>query len=114
MLRVYKIVDAAAWSRACACGVFHGAEIDLKDGYVHFSTESQVEATARLHFADQTGLLLVAFSADDLGDELKWEASRGGDLFPHLYGTLDPALALWAKPLPWNSKHHDFPQGWKA
>jgi uncharacterized protein (DUF952 family) len=114
MLRVYKIVSEALWSQAMAAGVFKGAEIDLKDGYIHLSSESQVEETARLHFAGQENLLLVAFNADVFGESLKWEASRGGALFPHVYGTLDPAAADWAKPLTWNGKAHDFPEGWSS
>jgi uncharacterized protein (DUF952 family) len=114
MQRVYKIVEEGAWRKACASGVFHGAAIDLADGYIHLSSESQVETTARLHFSGQTDLVLVAFEVSDFGDLLKWEASRGGDLFPHFYGPLDPFLALWAKPLPWKGQSHDFPEGWRS
>ena len=88
---IYKIVRRPAWENAEAQGVFAGAEIDLIDGFIHFSTADQVAETANKHFAGQSDLLLVAVDAADLGDELKWEPSRGGDLFPHLYGHLDVA-----------------------
>ena len=94
MSRVYKIVARAAWDEAVAEGRFDGAAIDLKDGYIHLSTAAQAEDTARLHFHGQAGLVLVALPVETLGGALKWEPSRGGQLFPHLYGPLDPALAL--------------------
>lgn len=114
MRLIYKIIDAAAWTTAVAAGRFAGAEIDLADGFIHFSDVTQVEETARRHFAGQSNLVLVAFDANRFGPELKWEASRGGALFPHLHGVLDPALALWVKPLPWNGTAHAFPAGWQA
>jgi uncharacterized protein (DUF952 family) len=97
--RVYKILDAAAWNEASQAGRFHGAAIDLTDGYIHLSSADQARETARRHFAGQAGLVLVAFDSADLGAALRWEPSRGGDLFPHLYGPLDPALALEVRPL---------------
>jgi uncharacterized protein (DUF952 family) len=103
MSRLYKIVDASAWEAAITAGTFVGAEIDLKDGYIHLSTAAQAAETARLHFAGREGLLLIAIEAQDLGDALKWEPSRGGDLFPHLYGALSPALAVETRPLALNS-----------
>jgi uncharacterized protein (DUF952 family) len=111
---IFKIISKSAWEQAMANAVFHGAAIDLHDGYIHFSTAAQVEETAQRHFAGQTDLLLVAFDASEFGDSLKWEASRGGALFPHLYGTLDPKTALWAKPLLWTGTTHLFPEGWSA
>ncbi len=93
MSLIYKIVSHAAWDAAVANGRFDGAAIDLKDGYIHFSTAAQARQTAALHFHGQAGLVLVAFDTDDLGAGLRWEPSRGGQLFPHLYGPLDPALA---------------------
>jgi phosphohistidine phosphatase len=92
--RVYKIASREAWDAATAQGRFDGAPIDLKDGYIHLSTGAQAQETARLHFHGQSGLVLAAFDAEALGPGLKWEPSRGGQLFPHLYGPLDPALAL--------------------
>ncbi len=114
MNRVYKIIDAGIWEQACVAGVFNGAAIDLSDGYIHLSDASQVETTAQLYFAEKQNLLLVAFDPAGFGESLKWEASRGGALFPHVYGTLDTATALWAKLLPWNGERHDFPEGWKT
>lgn len=100
MALVFKIVDSAAWRSAEAAGAFAGAPVDLKDGYVHLSARHQLRETAARHFRNREDLLLVAFEADDLGKELKWEPSRGGDLFPHLYGPLPTAAALWTRPLP--------------
>ena len=94
MSRVYKIGSRAAWNEAVAKGAFTGAAIDLKDGYIHLSTGPQAQDTARLHFKDQDGLVVAAFEDAVLGGALKWEASRGGQLFPHYYGVLDPALAV--------------------
>jgi uncharacterized protein (DUF952 family) len=98
--RVYKILSRAAWDEAVAAGRFDGAAIDLKDGYIHLSTGAQAQDTARLHFKGQAELVLAAFRVDDLGAALKWEPSRGGQLFPHLYGSLDPALALQVSDIP--------------
>jgi uncharacterized protein (DUF952 family) len=111
---VFKIVTAEAWRTAKAEGRFAGAAIDLADGYIHLSTADQVEETARRHFSAVADLLLVAFDAEALGAALVFEPSRGGALFPHLYGVLDPSLALWAKPLPWIDGAHRFPEGWQA
>jgi uncharacterized protein (DUF952 family) len=107
---IYKIVADVAWQEALAAGVFRGAAIDLADGYVHLSDASQVRETAARHFAAQPGLVLVAFDADGLGPDLRWEVSRGGALFPHLHAPLDPQLALWVKPLPWVGDAHQFPE----
>ena len=85
---VYKICDQDAWRKAVAMGVFTGAPVDVADGFIHFSAAHQVRETAAKHFAGQEGLVLVAVDATVLGDALKWEPSRGGDLFPHLYGDL--------------------------
>jgi uncharacterized protein (DUF952 family) len=112
MTMIFKIVSKAMWDDAIASGVFNGAAIDRADGYIHFSDQTQVVETAQKHFAGQDDLLLVAFDAALFGDALKWEASRGGALFPHLYGKLDPNLALWAKPLPWSGSEHEFPADW--
>jgi len=90
---IYKICSSAEWQAACADGYFKGAAIDLQDGYIHFSTASQVKETARLHFAGQKNLVLVGVDVKNLGINLKWEASRGGDLFPHLFAALDVTAA---------------------
>ena len=106
---LYKIIDAAAWAEAEAIGAFKGAAIDLKDGYIHLSIANQVRETARLHFSGVPNLLLVAFDEDVVANHLKWEASRGGQVFPHVYGVIDPKRVLWVKPLPWDGAAHLFP-----
>lgn len=97
---IYKIVPAPLWRSAVAAGRFDGAPVDLADGYIHFSTAAQVRETAAKHFKGQDDLLLVAIDADRLGDALRYEVSRGGALFPHLYAPLDTSVAEWAVPLP--------------
>ena len=110
MKTIYKIVPRELWQTARQAGVFRGAAIDLKDGYIHFSTGSQAVETARLHFAGQADLLLVAVDATAFGDALKWEPSRGGDLFPHLFADLPLDAVLWEKPLPLGADGaHAFP-----
>lgn len=107
---IYKICPAAMWREAEAKGVFAGAPIDVADGFIHFSTASQARETAAKHFAGQEGLVLVALDAGRLGPALKYEVSRGGALFPHLYAPLDPSAALWVKPLPLGAdRTHLFP-----
>jgi uncharacterized protein (DUF952 family) len=98
--RVYKIVTRQAWQAAEATGAFDGAAIDVKDGYIHLSTAAQAVDTARLHFQGQTDLILVGFGAEALGSKLIWEPSRGGQMFPHLYGTLPTALSVTIDDLP--------------
>lgn len=97
---IYKICPQALWREAEARGRFDGAGIDLKDGYIHFSSAEQAKETAARHFAGQDGLLLVAVDCAALGDALKWEVSRGGALFPHLYAPLDLGAVRWVRPLP--------------
>ncbi|MGH6983667.1 MAG: DUF952 domain-containing protein [Stellaceae bacterium] len=97
---VYKIVPADLWRAAERDGIFRGAPVDIGDGYIHLSTAAQVRETAARHFSGQADLLLVAYDGAGLGPALKWEPSRGGALFPHLYGTLDPRAARWVKNLP--------------
>ena len=89
MRRIYKICPAAAWREAERQGVYRGSADDARDGFIHFSTSSQVAETARKYFLGQTGLLLIAVDADALGTALRWEPSRNNELFPHLYGELD-------------------------
>ncbi|MBX9711594.1 MAG: DUF952 domain-containing protein [Xanthobacteraceae bacterium] len=93
MTLIYKICPAPAWREAERRGSFAGSTDDERDGFIHFSTAAQVEGTLARHFAGQADLFVVAVEADTLGDALKWEPSRGGDLFPHLYGDLDPHAA---------------------
>lgn len=94
MSRIYKILPNAEWIAAQAAGVFTGSAVDLADGYIHFSTGPQAAETARRHFAGKADLVVLAIEADDLGEALVWEPSRGGDLFPHLYGHLPVAKVL--------------------
>ena len=110
---LYKIIDAAAWGEAVAGGRFSGAAIDLRDGYIHLSTSVQAKETARLHFAGVSNLLLVAIDEHTLAQDLKWEPSRGGQLFPHVYGVIDPSQILWTKALPWDGAVHVFPSEFK-
>jgi uncharacterized protein (DUF952 family) len=105
---IYKICDAAAWQAAERTGEFLGASVDLADGYIHFSAADQVAETAARYFAGQRDLVLVA--VDALGADLKWEPSRGGALFPHLYGPLPLSVVRWTKPLPLDPDgRHVFP-----
>jgi uncharacterized protein (DUF952 family) len=97
---IYKICGQAAWREAQSDGAFAGSEADARDGFIHFSTAAQVAETAAKHFANETDLLLVAVDADALGPSLKWEPSRGGALFPHLYAPLPLAAVRWTRPLP--------------
>jgi uncharacterized protein (DUF952 family) len=97
---IYKICDGGAWAQAERDGAFHGAAVDLADGYIHFSTAAQVAETAAKHFAGQRGLILAAIDAEALAEKLKWEPARDGALFPHLYGSLPMSAVRWAKPLP--------------
>lgn len=112
MALIYKICPRALWREAEAAGVFAGAPIDRRDGFIHFSTAAQAAETASRHFAGQDDLLLVAVAADALGDGLRYEPSRGGDLFPHLYGplSLDAVRSVNALPLGADGRHV-FPAG---
>ncbi len=107
MLRLYKIVPAALWRQAEKEGVFHGSEHDRRDGFIHFSTAEQTAETAAKHFAGQDDLLLVTVEGALLGDALKWEPSRGGALFPHLYSALamTSVIGVVAIPLGAGGKH---------
>lgn len=109
---IFKIAPRSLWIQAQAQGRFDGAPVDLADGFIHFSTAAQMRETAAKHFAGQQDLLLIAVDPAALGDALKWEVSRGGALFPHLYAPLFPDAVLWAKPLPLGQDGaHVFPEG---
>ena len=97
---VFKIAPAALWRAAETKGRFDGAPVDVADGYIHFSTAAQVRETAKKHFRGQDDLLLVAVDAGALGPALRWEPSRGGALFPHLYEPLRLDAVRWVRPLP--------------
>ena len=107
---IYKICPLSIWRAAEYQGSFPGAEIDHRDGYIHFSTEGQLRETAARHFASKDGLALVAVDESVLGPALKWEPARDGALFPHLYGNLPLNAVLWMKPLPLGADgQHVFP-----
>ncbi len=107
---IYKICPQDLWREAEARGRFDGAPVDIADGFIHFSTADQVRETAAKHFAGQSGLLLIAIDEARLPASLKYETSRGGALFPHLYGPLDLAAVIWARPLPLGADGlHEFP-----
>ena len=97
---IYKICPKELWRAAVSVGQFDGAPVDLADGYIHFSTSTQMRETAARHFEGQTDLLLIAVDVGALGDDLRWEPSRGGDLFPHLYASLPLSAVHKIMPLP--------------
>jgi uncharacterized protein (DUF952 family) len=97
---IYKICERAAWCAAEVVGAYDGSDVDRRDGFIHFSTAAQAAETAAKHFAGQRDLMLVAVDGDALGPALKWERSRGNDLFPHLYAALPLSAVRWARPLP--------------
>ena len=97
---IYKICPAAAWAAACATGIYDGSSDDLRDGFIHFSTISQLRGTLDKHFSGQRDLLLITIDPGKLGEALKWEPSRGGQLFPHLYGSLSVANAVQTQSIP--------------
>ncbi len=107
---IYKICPESLWNEAEKAHSFTGMPIDLQDGYLHFSTAEQVRETADRHFSGQTNLLLIAIDAEKLGPALRYEPSRGGGLFPHLYAPLALSAVLWVKPLPLGPDgRHAFP-----
>jgi len=108
---IYKIFRRSEWDAFVAAGRTDGAPIDLSDGYIHISTSAQVAETAAKHFAGQSDLVLVALDSVALGDAVKWEPSRGGALFPHLYRALVTADVIWDKSLPLGAAGHIFPEG---
>ncbi|WP_050518341.1 DUF952 domain-containing protein [Pseudorhodobacter antarcticus] len=108
---IFKIFRRSEWNQLQQAGQTTGAPIDVADGYVHFSTAAQVAKTAALYFADQSDLVLVAVEADHLGSDLRWEASRDGALFPHLYRMLRMSDVAWDKALPLGATGHIFPEG---
>ena len=96
---IFKIMTPEQQAELTRDGVFQGAPVDLADGFIHFSAADQVEGTLTKHFAGRDDLILLAVEADGLGDALKWEVSRGGALFPHLYRALRAEDVVWQKPI---------------
>jgi len=108
---LYKIMSRQEWETAQAKGIYEGSEVDRRDGFIHLSAAHQVRATAQKHFSGRAGLLLVSVAEEALSPNLKWEVSRGGDLFPHIYGTLPLSAISDVVPLPLMNGVHQFPQG---
>jgi uncharacterized protein (DUF952 family) len=108
---IYKIFRRPEWDAFRTAGQTLGAPVDLTDGFIHFSTGAQVAETAAKYFATESDLVLVAFDPARLGADLRWEPSRGGALFPHLYRALDLAEVVWDKSLPLGATGHIFPNG---
>jgi uncharacterized protein (DUF952 family) len=96
---VYKIAKSADWHQATSSGRFAGSADDIRDGFIHLSAEHQLRGTLEKHFSGESDLVLIAIEAETLGPSLKWEVSRGGDLFPHLYGELPISKTLWQRAL---------------
>jgi len=110
MTIIYKICPASEWRAAERAGVYTGSAVDRRDGFIHFSTAEQVAETAAKHFFGQRDLVLVSVDAANLGKRLKWGPSRGGALFPHLYGALELSAVLRVEPLPLDAaERHAFP-----
>jgi uncharacterized protein (DUF952 family) len=111
MTLIFHMAREAEWAAAEKAGTYQGADEDRVDGFIHFSTATQVRESAAKHRAGEAGLILVACDPDALGADLKWEPARGGDLFPHLYGDIPMSAVVWAKPLPLDTDgHHVFPE----
>ena len=108
-MQIYKIFRPAEWTDLQTHGTTQGAPIDVADGYIHFSTSEQVRETAAKHFANAGDLILVACDSDAMKPDLKWEVSRGGALFPHLYRMMRMKDVIWHKPLPQGDAGHIFP-----
>jgi uncharacterized protein (DUF952 family) len=107
---IYRLLDADVWEQAQRAGAFHGTEHDVRDGFIHFSTAAQVAETAARHYAARPNLILLWVDTARLGDALRWEPSRGGALFPHLYAPLPVASVTRAEPLPLSAEgRHRFP-----
>ncbi len=108
---VYKIFRRGEWQALRECGETLGAPVDLADGFIHLSTAAQVVETAARHFSGESDLVLVAVDSSTLGPALRWEPSRGGQLFPHLYAPLRLDHVAWDKSLPLGAAGHIFPEG---
>jgi uncharacterized protein (DUF952 family) len=108
---IYKILCVREWQQAQSAGSFEGSAIDRQDGYIHFSTAGQVAETAARHFAGRDNLLLLSVDDREIAAALKWEPSRGGALFPHLYAPLPLSAVMKVDVLPWDGARHVFPPG---
>lgn len=110
-MQIYKIFRRDEWARLARDGVTEGAPVDVADGFIHFSNAAQLRETAARHFTGETGLVLVAVEAEPLGADLRWEPSRGGEDFPHLYRPLALTDVAWSRDLPLVADGHVFPAG---
>lgn len=108
---LYKIMSKQEWEKVQAQGIYEGSEVDRRDSFIHLSAAHQVRATAQKHFSGKTDLVLISVREENLGPSLKWEASRGGDLFPHIYGALQLDAIGEVVPLPLVNGIHQFPAG---
>ena len=106
-MQIFKVFRAAEWAQMQQEGSTRGAPVDLADGYIHFSTADQLAVTLSRHFGGEDGLILLACDAERLTPDLRWEPSRGGALFPHLYRALRLDDILWSRPLPLTEAGHD-------
>ena len=111
---LYKIMSRQDWETVQANGLYEGSEVDRRDGFIHLSAAHQVRATAQKHFSGRAGLLLVSVAEEALSPNLKWEVSRGGDLFPHIYGAVPLSAVSEVIPLPVVNGAHLFPEGLPA
>ena len=93
MSLIFKVCKKNEWEEAVNQGFYNGSDIDIKDGYIHFSTKEQIKETVEKHFKKQNNLIVIAFNTNDLINDLKWEPARNGSLFPHYYGCIDTNLA---------------------
>jgi uncharacterized protein (DUF952 family) len=111
MSTLYKIMSRQQWENAVLRGIYEGSEVDARDGFIHLSATHQARETAQRHFAGQPDLVLVSVQGNGLGESLKWEASRDGALFPHIYGPLPLSAVVSVVALPLVDGMHQFPQG---
>jgi uncharacterized protein (DUF952 family) len=111
MSTLYKIMPRQQWENAMSQGTYEGSEVDVRDGFIHLSAAHQSRETAQKHFAGQSDLVLVSVHGKGLGESLKWEVSRGGALFPHVYGALPLSVVNSVVDLPLVNGVHQFPEG---
>ena len=98
MTKVYKVLRGHEWSAFMTSETFHGSPDDLRDGFIHLSAQHQLAGTLVKHFHGEKDLFVLGMDVESLGSALKWEASRGGELFPHLYGPLHITSVQMVKP----------------
>lgn len=106
-MMIYKILRADEWTAIKVLGKTAGAPVDLADGFIHFSTATQLPGTLAKHFGNETDLILLACDAKALSDSLRWEPARDGDLFPHLYRPLLLADICWTRPVGLTADGHE-------